>query len=278
MTGRRALGARNGSSRAHTDPADGRSARYAAWVLLPVLGAPLAHAPVLRWDLLPGLRRPISRRLFGQNKTWRGALVMTVSTVAASVALRRLPAYRARLPPDVDYADATLVGGLLGISVWAGELPNSLLKRRVGIPPGAITLLVPVPCAARSPWRSDSGPLTARSETSDALAKTRGRLGRADASGATRPQARIRAAMRGECRLATARPRSNEGSRRRRLSTRPPSATSSDTGALWSPTTAVSPPPAFAERHDRETAEADQWTQVQRTFRAAGYVAAGHLT
>jgi CDP-diacylglycerol--serine O-phosphatidyltransferase len=138
VTARRGLApaAREGSSRPNTDPADGQSARYAVWVLLPVLGAPLAHAPVLRWDLLPGLRRPISRRLFGQNKTWRGALVMTVSTVAASAALRRLPAYRARLPPDVDHADATLVGGLLGIAVWAGELPNSLLKRRLGIPPG----------------------------------------------------------------------------------------------------------------------------------------------
>ena len=51
------------------------------WVLLPVLGAPLAHAPVLRGDLMSGLARPIDlgltvrgRRLFGDNKTWRGEI------------------------------------------------------------------------------------------------------------------------------------------------------------------------------------------------------------
>ena len=72
----------------------------AGWVFLPAIGAPLAHAPVLRWDLAPALRRPISRRLFGQNKTWRGARA------------------------------------LLGLAWWIGELPNSFLKRRLGIPPG----------------------------------------------------------------------------------------------------------------------------------------------
>lgn len=108
----------------------------ANWIFLPVAGMPLAHAPVLRWDLAPALRRPISRRLFGENKTWRGALVMTSGTVAASIALRRLPSYRERLPPAVADADPALVGLLLGLAVWAGELPNSFLKRRIGIPPG----------------------------------------------------------------------------------------------------------------------------------------------
>lgn len=108
----------------------------AAWVLLPVLGAPIAHAPVLRWDLARGLKQPINRRLFGQNKTWRGAVVMTVGTIAASMGLRRLPAYRTRLPSAIEAADPLLVGSLLGIAVWAGELPNSFIKRRLGIPPG----------------------------------------------------------------------------------------------------------------------------------------------
>jgi hypothetical protein len=48
----------------------------AAWTLLPVLGAPALHAPVLRSDLLAALGRPLDcgvtvrgRRLFGDNKT-----------------------------------------------------------------------------------------------------------------------------------------------------------------------------------------------------------------
>lgn len=107
-----------------------------AWVLLPALGGAVAHAPVLRWDLAPALRRPIGARLFGANKTWRGALVMTGGTLAATVALHRVPAYRRRLPAAVADTDPTRVGTLLGLATWVGELPNSFLKRRLGIPPG----------------------------------------------------------------------------------------------------------------------------------------------
>ena len=108
----------------------------AAWVFLPVIGAPIAHAPVLRWDLAPALRRPISARLFGQNKTWRGAMVMTAGTVAAAVALHRVPGYRRRLPDAVADANPILIGALLGVASWTGELPNSFFKRRLGIAPG----------------------------------------------------------------------------------------------------------------------------------------------
>ncbi|MGZ4216886.1 MAG: CDP-archaeol synthase [Solirubrobacteraceae bacterium] len=108
----------------------------AGWVFLPALGAPVAHAPVLRWDVAPGLRRPISRRLFGENKTWRGAHVMTSGTTLAAAGLARVPAYRRRLPEPIADANPVIVGGLLGIASWIGELPNSYIKRRIGIPPG----------------------------------------------------------------------------------------------------------------------------------------------
>jgi CDP-diglyceride synthetase len=108
----------------------------AGWVLLPALGSPLAHAPVLRWDLVPALNRPLSGRLFGANKTWRGVLMMNGGTVAAAEALHRVPAYRRRVPEAV--AESHLRAGvLLGIAVWVGELPNSFVKRRLGIAPGA---------------------------------------------------------------------------------------------------------------------------------------------
>jgi CDP-archaeol synthase len=109
----------------------------AGWVFLPVLGAPLAHAPVLRADIAPALKRPINARLFGANKTWRGALAMTGGTLAAALALDRVPAYRRRLPAPVAAANPALVGGVLGVASWLGELPNSFVKRRLGIPPGA---------------------------------------------------------------------------------------------------------------------------------------------
>src|SRR3954470_12874290 len=111
-------------------------ARRPEWIFLPVLGMPVAHAPVLRFDLLPRLRRALSRRAVGANKTWRGALVMGGGTMAATIALYRVPEYRRLLPEELEDASPALVGFLLGSAVWVGELPNSFVKRRLGIAPG----------------------------------------------------------------------------------------------------------------------------------------------
>ena len=110
-------------------------------MFLPALGAAALHAPVLRFDLLRSLKRPIDggrswrgRRLLGDNKTWRGALVMSSGPLLATLALHRFAWYRARVPEGLDPVPA---GAILGFSVVAGELPNSFLKRRLDIPPGA---------------------------------------------------------------------------------------------------------------------------------------------
>jgi len=112
-------------------------------VFLPVLGAPVAHAPVLRGDLLAPLARPLDlgatvrgRRVFGDNKTWRGALVMGAGTTGATVALARSEWFRARLPDDLRSVPPWHYGALLALGTVAGELPNSFLKRQLGIAPG----------------------------------------------------------------------------------------------------------------------------------------------
>jgi hypothetical protein len=115
----------------------------ARWVFLPVLGAALAHAPVLRFDLLRALKRPIDggatlrgRRVLGDNKTWRGAAAMSGGVLAATVLLWRSEWYRQRLPAEIRNAPPALVGALLGASVVVGELPNSFAKRQLDIAPG----------------------------------------------------------------------------------------------------------------------------------------------
>jgi CDP-2,3-bis-(O-geranylgeranyl)-sn-glycerol synthase len=112
-------------------------------VFVAVLGAPILHAPVLALDLLKPLKRPLDggatiggRRVFGDNKTWRGALFMVGGPALAAVALTRWPAFRDALPGDVRDAPPLLWGGLVGLGVVVGELPNSFLKRRLGIAPG----------------------------------------------------------------------------------------------------------------------------------------------
>jgi len=116
----------------------------ALWIFLPVLGAPLLHAPVLRWDLLPGLKRPLDggrtwrgRRILGDNKTWRGALCMTSGVVLATLALWQWGWWRHQLPDEINGSSPVLVGLLIGLGTVGGELPNSFLKRRLDIAPGA---------------------------------------------------------------------------------------------------------------------------------------------
>jgi CDP-2,3-bis-(O-geranylgeranyl)-sn-glycerol synthase len=116
----------------------------ALWIFLPVLGAPLLHAPVLRWDLLPALKRPLDggrtwrgRRILGDNKTWRGALCMTSGVVLATLALWQWGWWRDQLPDAVRASSPLIVGLLIGLGTVGGELPNSFLKRRLDIAPGA---------------------------------------------------------------------------------------------------------------------------------------------
>ena len=115
----------------------------ALWLFLAVLGAPLLHAPVLTWDLLRPLKRPLDggatfrgRRVLGDNKTWRGALCMTAGVVLATVALWQWPWWRAQIPDEVSASSPLLVGLLIGLGTVGGELPNSFLKRQLDIAPG----------------------------------------------------------------------------------------------------------------------------------------------
>lgn len=112
-------------------------------MFLAVLGAPVLHAPVLRWDLLRRLKTPLDggrswngARLFGDNKTVRGALCMVGGCVVAALALSAWPWWWDGLPGDLRDAGPLVVGLLVGLGVVLGELPNSFLKRRLGVAPG----------------------------------------------------------------------------------------------------------------------------------------------
>jgi len=119
----------------------------ALWVFLPVLGAYLAHAPVLTHNLWPGFARPIDagatwrgRRLLGANKTWRGLVVMFAGVVAVALLLSFLPAYWERVPDDIQKAGRGWFALLLGLGFAVAELPNSFLKRQLDINPGTRVL------------------------------------------------------------------------------------------------------------------------------------------
>jgi len=116
-----------------------RSAARAAWAIAPVLAAGLVHVAVLKADLLPRLAIPLDggRNVLGSNKTLRGLILMPAATAAACRLQAALEQRYLRLGElSVLKTEPWTAGAVLGTAYIAAELPNSLVKRRLGIPAG----------------------------------------------------------------------------------------------------------------------------------------------
>jgi len=97
----------------------------------------------LSWRLMTpidGGRRFRGRRLFGDNKTVRGFVVLVPAT---AIAFALTAATIAWWNPDVAASlwplsarEFAALGALAGFGFMAGELPNSFVKRQLAIAPG----------------------------------------------------------------------------------------------------------------------------------------------
>lgn len=109
------------------------------WIALPVILGGICHVLVIKLNLWPGLaRRPLDfgrtfrgRRIFGDNKTWRGVVAMIGPTAFWSLVLA-VSSEGAAVRP----LPALLWGAWLGLGYLVGELPNSFLKRQLDVAPG----------------------------------------------------------------------------------------------------------------------------------------------
>ena len=104
------------------------SIREASALFAPLLLGFACHGLCIRTGFLRGLARPIDggarwrgRRIFGDNKTYRGIIAVAVGTGIGYLALGRFPFG---------------FGLLVGAAAMAAELPNSFLKRQLDIAPG----------------------------------------------------------------------------------------------------------------------------------------------
>jgi hypothetical protein len=120
-------------------------AAQALYLFAPLLFAAAIAAVVQRRDLLSWLRRPIDagktlrgKRWLGDSKTWRGVVIAVGGCTAAIAAQKYIIGIRAAQLALVDYRDISVLGfGLaMGGGAMLGELPNSFVKRRIGIAPG----------------------------------------------------------------------------------------------------------------------------------------------
>src|SRR4029453_4375948 len=117
-----------------------------SYLLSPLLVGLTAHGICIRFGWLRSLTQPIDagrtlrgRELFGNNKTSRGVGAVALGT-AVGVGFQIALHWRgvARGWELLDYGSATVVGlGLaMGAAAMLAELPNSMLKRQLGIAPG----------------------------------------------------------------------------------------------------------------------------------------------
>lgn len=109
------------------------------YLFTPLLVAALLSAVVLKLDLWRSLRVPIDggrcfrgKRIFGDSKTWRGVVVAVVGCSAGVLVQKYgLGSYQ-----HVSGAGVALA---MSLGAMAGELPNSFVKRQLGIAPGKTT-------------------------------------------------------------------------------------------------------------------------------------------
>lgn len=114
---------------------------------LPVIIAGFLHMAAVKLNLLPFLKIPIDagktykgKRLFGENKTWRGVILMIIfSTLALYLLLYIYKVYpnltKYNLLKTNEYP-TYLFGILYGLGYSLFELPNSFIKRQQNIQGG----------------------------------------------------------------------------------------------------------------------------------------------
>lgn len=132
----------------------------ALYLFMPLLVSVALSAGVHKYDLFRWLKLPIDggislggKRLFGDSKTWRGVAIALVGCVCGVALQRYILVGVARGFAVVDYSRANVIalGMTMGGAAMAGELPNSFVKRRLDIEPGA-TARRPVPRAIFWTW------------------------------------------------------------------------------------------------------------------------------
>lgn len=109
----------------------------ALYLAIPLVVSGSLHMLIVSRNWFSFLAAPINRAAFGANKTWRGMLVMPLASIpGVYLALWLEPFLSGHLIVSLAALSPWLLGIALGIGYVLPELPNSYVKRRLGIQPG----------------------------------------------------------------------------------------------------------------------------------------------
>lgn len=107
------------------------------WLLFPLVIGGILHMVAVKMDILPWFRRPIHLPSFGKNKTYRGLVLMPLFCVIGTALASYLEGW-ASPEKVVGFQQVSWIwlGIWLGLAYIFSELPNSYMKRRLGIGEG----------------------------------------------------------------------------------------------------------------------------------------------
>jgi 1-acyl-sn-glycerol-3-phosphate acyltransferase len=118
------------------------------YLVSPLILAGIVHSIAIKKDLFSALRQPIdggklfqNKEIFGKNKTWRGILITVVVSICVVAIQKFLYSKNIFVAFSlINYQNIGWLqfGFLLGIAYSIAELPNSFIKRRIGIKAGEI--------------------------------------------------------------------------------------------------------------------------------------------
>jgi hypothetical protein len=119
-----------------------------SYMLLPLLVGLTFHGLCIKFKWLAFLARPIDRcrtfrdrRLFGANKTYRGVIAVGLGTALGfgiqALVFHQITSLRHLELIDYSRLHWFRLGFAMGVAAMLSELPNSFIKRQLGIAPGA---------------------------------------------------------------------------------------------------------------------------------------------
>lgn len=99
--------------------------------------ANIAHMVVVKKDYFPQLKKPLNDKMFGANKTYRGFICLMLFNLIATAGY--LWFENSFIQGDNAWNSVShpyLIAIGIGLIYGLGELPNSFIKRRLGVKPG----------------------------------------------------------------------------------------------------------------------------------------------
>ncbi len=111
-------------------------------MLLPLVISNVIHMVLVKWDVMRVFNVPIWESAFGKNKTWRGFIIITFLNAFFVWLFARGSDIEMNFI-EVDFMKSyihpsILLGALLGLAYLIFELPNSWIKRKLGIGAGEL--------------------------------------------------------------------------------------------------------------------------------------------